>query len=160
MRIFINSSIIVFTFFILSCSSSSNLTNNAIQFKNKAPFKIEEATYTSKLLEQKSLKELTVHISINNPSIKLDSIYFRNTAVKLIEKESSLKNYFEGVIVESYSIPLLNLDSNPRNEFGNKVPNISQKIPFKLTNSEAIITYYINNKLFYFKIFNIQEIRE
>ena len=159
MKTVLNSTIVVFALLLISCNSSSKLVNDNIEFKNKPPFKIVESTYSSKILQQKDLKEITIYITINNSSILLDTVYFRNTSAKLIENQSSSAKNYKGVFTKSNTNPLLNLDSNPKNEFGNEVPAISQKIPFKLNDSEAIISYYYKNKLFYFKVDNVKEVK-
>ena len=49
------------------------------------------------------------------------------------------------------------LHKDPKKEFGNKPPIITEKIPFVLNDNEAVITYKVNNKTEYYKVFNVVE---
>ena len=49
------------------------------------------------------------------------------------------------------------MHADPKEEFGNKPPNISIKIPFELQENEAVISYFIKSKKRFYKLSNIKK---
>jgi len=146
----------VTSIFFLSCSSTKRVNENG--FQKKPPFKVLTATYSKWIGGQPGVNGISVHISIDNPEILLDTVYFRNNSAKLKLDKSISNPVYVGSFVLPNTNKNFNLDIDPKKEFGNQVPNISQKIPFDLKETEAIISYLLKNKRTYFKISNIIEV--
>lgn len=137
--------------FFFSCSSAKEIA------QNQPPFKILKSTYTSWVGGQPGVKGVMVYIEIDNPEILLDTVYFRNAKSPLERAQNSKGEKYVG----HFSFPEkerdLVLHSDATKEFGNQVPDISQKIPFELKSNEAVISYNYNGKINYFKIDNLIE---
>ena len=114
-------------------------------------FKVIKATYST----SKETNSIVLSILIDNPKIKLDSIYFRNNVTKLNRTKN---NSFEGKHILNRKKDLI-LDSNLKKEYGNQPPDLSEKIPFNLNLNEAIVSYNIKGKRFYKKIIGLNEIK-
>ena len=101
---------------------------------------------------------MLIRISINNPKILLDSVYFRNNSsiLKLDKSDSNLE--YVGSLVLPTKNQNFNLNLDSKKEYGNQAPDISRKIPFELKENEAIVSYLLNKKKFYFKISNVMEV--
>ena len=142
--------------FFLSCSSTKTINENG--FQKKTPFKVVTATYSKWIGGQPGVNGISVHISIDKPEILLDTIYFRNTSIKLKLDKSISNPVYVGSFVLPNTNKNFNLDIDPKKEFGNQIPDISRKIPFDLKEDEAVISYLLKNKRTYFKILNIIEV--
>jgi hypothetical protein len=136
------------------CGSTKKMTN--VKLQDKPPFEIITATFNTWVGGKPNSKGYSVYVSINNPEIQLDSIYFRN--LKSVFNLETVKS--KKVFVSSFVIPKqhdYNLDIDPKKEFGNKPPEVSIKFPFKLKENQAAVSYLFNNKTHYFIIENIKE---
>jgi len=140
---------VITSFFFLGCSTSKTTLDG---FQSNPPFKVLEATYTELVDEKSGVNGISIYISIDNAEVKLDSVYFRNNSAKLkLDKDISKTEYIGSLVMPNKDNDLqLNIDS--KKEFGNRVPDISQKIPFKLKANEAVVSYFFKNKRNYFKI--------
>lgn len=90
-------------------------------------------------------------------SIQLDSVYFRGkgTELEFIKGENAL---YVGRFTSTFSQKSdMVMSSDPKEEYFNEAPQIAPKIPFKLKDSECVITYKENNLVKYFKIEDISE---
>lgn len=141
---------------LICCGSSKAPIKSSLQ--NNPPFKVVEATYSKQLDEQKGVNNMLIRISINNPKILLDSVYFRNNSsiLKLDKSDSNLE--YVGSLVLPTKNQNFNLNLDSKKEYGNQAPDISRKIPFELKENEAIVSYLLNKKKFYFKISNVMEV--
>lgn len=133
--------------FFYSCSSTTKTSENTL------PFKILEATYSNIKAEQSNINTVLVLIKTNNSTIKLDTLFFRNTRA-VMEFNDETSTYISNIELPNTKINL-QLDINPKNEFGNQVPNISPKIPFELKQNEAIVSYLYKGENHYHKILNV-----
>jgi len=127
------------------------------QTENEHPFKVLEANYANWVSEQPDITEITVNIIIDNPKIQLDSVYFRNSSAPLKHMESFENLVFTGSFKTSTTPHDYILDSDPKQEFGNKPPVMVSKIPFELTDDEAVVSYFYKNKINYYKILAVKE---
>ncbi|MDO9275475.1 MAG: hypothetical protein Q7T92_08010 [Lutibacter sp.] len=128
-----------------------------IKAQNKHPFKVLEATYTNWLGDQPDLVGTTLKITINNLEIQLDSVYFRNHSASL-KRVGSLKNsIFTGSFTTSNLPHDYILDSDPKQEFGNKPPVTTSKLPFELKDNEAAVSYFYKDKINFYKILEVKE---
>lgn len=143
------SSILLVTIFN-NCASS--------QFDKKPPFTVQKAEYNKVIGDLPNSKTTIVTITFTeqiDPNIKFDSIYFNNKAteakVTLIENKTTLSGNF------NTQDRLIVLDKDPKKEFGNKPILKTNNLPFKLTNKDCVVGYFLNNKKFYYKINSLKE---
>ncbi len=139
----------IITFF--GCGASK------VKAQHEHPFKVLEATYTNSAGKQADSIVTKLKISINNKEIKLDCVYFRNHKVSLTKVGSDENPVFIGIFETSTMPHDYILDSDPKQEFGNKPPVIVTKLPFELNDNEAVVCYSYKDKINYFKILEVKE---
>lgn len=125
--------------------------------QNEHPFKVQDATYANAVGEQPDLVLTTLKIMINNPEIQLDSVYFKNHKAPLKRVESGENSVFTGSFTTSTIPHDYILDSDPKQEFGNKPPVTGSKFPFELKDNEAVVSYFYKGKIKYCKISDVKE---
>jgi hypothetical protein len=135
-------SVIIATALFSSCAGNKEL-------QERAPAKFDQAFYTT---QNDTLRLSIPVIAIQTNRISLDSVYFHGKVGKL-----NLDNSKPGVYYADFNIAKSDLvmSSDPKDEFANKVPDISPTTPFKLENDEAVIVYSQNEAIKYYKITNI-----
>lgn len=121
------------------------------------PFKVLEATYANFIGKQLDSTGITVKITTDNSEIQLDSIYFRNNSASLKRMDSIKNSIFTGSFITSKTPHDYILDSDPKEEFGNKPPVKISNSPFKLTDNEAVVSYFYKCKIHYYKILEMKE---
>lgn len=147
---------IVISLILASCSITKK--NSEKTMENKQPFKIISATYISGEGEQANVKEIHMFITIDNPEIQLDSVYFRNTKTGLKRDISASNHTFAGNLLLTDAQKDYNLHSDPQKEYGNTPPGMTSKIPFELQKNEAVVSYVFNRVTQYYKISEVVEI--
>jgi hypothetical protein len=131
------------------CKSSKAQTNNFVS--STKHFSVVNAYYTNWVGGQPGIKGLTIKVFIDNPTITLDSIYFRNKQTAL--KQDLIGNNKPFICsITTRKSPDLILSDDPKKEYGNQAPNILNNIPFQLKANEAVVSYNFNNTKFYKKI--------
>jgi len=133
---------------LLCCKSTQEIT------QNNPPFKVLEATYSERI-ENGNENIVIVNIKIDNPEIQLDSVYFRNMKSSLIGSSKNSEEKYEGHFLISNTTKDIILHSDAEKEFGNRVPDISQKIPFQLEKDQAVVSYVYKKNTMYFKIMKL-----
>lgn len=124
----------------------------SLQFKKQPPFKITSATYKDWVGGQPGISGIILKINYtSNLKIEFDRVYFRNKETQLESKKVKTDKLVVGYFNTSSLKKDFILDANPTKELNNPVPKI-KKIPFKLTENEAVISYKFNGKLEYYKI--------
>ncbi|WP_299527725.1 hypothetical protein [uncultured Lutibacter sp.] len=135
------------------CSSTKDLT------KVNHPFKVTKATYNTWVGGQPGVKGIKIVVTIDHQDIELDTVFFRSKKVPLKRDISTEFPIFVGV----YSLPNTKKDyilhEDPVNEYGNTPINKSLNIPFSLKKDEAIVSYLLDNKTYYYKIDEVVEIK-
>jgi len=101
---------------------------------------------------------LNIYIEVKESNFELDSVYFRGRVTKL--KKHSQK---EGTYIGQFSLLSsqkqdIVLSSDPKAEYGNRIPEKPMKIPFELLHNECVISYIKNGKTMYYKLTNVEEI--
>ena len=92
--------------------------------------------------------------------IVFDSIYFHKKAIKLESQLYEGKLTLTGnFIKKSPQDRDIIMSSDQKKEFGNKPPVFEKKIPFELTENEAIISYFIKGKKHYYKLTKLKKIK-
>ena len=142
-----------------SCCRTSKL-NNENKLAQHPPFKISNAFYNTWVGGQPGVKGYNIHFEIDTMNIVLDSVYFRNMAVKLERDTSTPKNRYLGVFILPNRFKNHILHKDPRKEFGNELPDISEKIPFQLMDNEAVISYIVDNTTQYYKVTHVVELKK
>lgn len=134
------------------CCSAAN-TKIMQKFQKNPPFKIINSEVTNWVGGQPGVRGIKVSIKIDNKDIKLDSLYFRNqkTALELVAN-SNPSEYIGVFITSSEGINDFIIDKDTTKEFGNKSKSVQEKIPFKLKDNEAVVSYQKQSKLFFYKI--------
>jgi hypothetical protein len=131
------------------CKSSKAQTSNFVN--STKHFSVANAYYTNWVGGQPGIKGITIKVFIDNTTITLDSIYFRNKQAALKQNLIDNNKPFICSITTSKS-PDFILSDDPKKEYGNKAPNIVNNIPFQLKANEAVVSYNFNNTRFYKKI--------
>ena len=113
------------------------------------PFEIGQVYY------QEDQLGVNLHIPIkSNPNnIKLDSVHFKGQQTKLEPKNDTLFiANFNSIFSQKRHMIMSN---EPFAEYGNQIPKLPEISPFKLKDTECVITYKKDATLKYFKISNI-----
>jgi len=142
-----------------SCCRVSKL-NNENKLEQHPPFKISKAFYNTWVGGQPGVKGYIIHFEIDTKNIELDSVYYRNMSVKLERDTSSSKNIYLGVFILPNRLKNHILHKDPKKEFGNELPDISEKIPFQLNSNEAVISYIVDNTTQYYKVTHVVELKK
>jgi len=145
--IILGASIILLTFSF--CSATKDIA------KENHPFKVTNATYNTWVGGQPGVKGIKIVISIDNYEIKLDSVFFRNKKTALKRDISSETPTFVGIFTLPNTKKDYILHENPLNEYGNTPVNT----PFELKKNEAVVSYLLDNKTYYYKINEVEEIK-
>ncbi|MCK0114462.1 hypothetical protein [Gelidibacter sp. F63206] len=147
---------------IIMMSISASKCSEAKKMDKNAPSIIGEAYVESWTSEDGSGDSgynlyIPMH-SQENQDMLLDSVYFRNQIVKLDRKSEDSNILYVGVFKNfKKSNDDMIISSNPLDEMANKPPRVPQKIPFKIENTECIVSYKFKGDTRYFKIENIKE---
>jgi len=134
---------------------------SSAQFDKKAPATITESFYQDWVGGRPGSKGTLVTIKMQAPEKEMvfDSIYFNGKTVKLgksiNENEITLTGNF--MIITKPNDLIMHAD--PKEEFGNKAPQVTKKIPFELQKDEAVVSYIIKNKKRYFKLSGIKKMK-
>lgn len=139
------------------CCSTKNTSKEITQMDH--PFKVMKATSSTWVGGQPGVKGKKINISINNSEIQLDSVYFRNMKSDLKPELNSSPSKFVGVFSYTNTKTDYVLHENSEKEFGNKPPKASLKIPFNLKDTEAVISYTLNGKVYYYKVEEVLEVK-
>ena len=87
----------LFYILILVFTVSCKTTNTATEL-DEHPFKVVQASYNHWVGGQPGVKGIQLKILIENPSIQLDSIFFRNHSLALNKEEHSENFLFTGKV--------------------------------------------------------------
>lgn len=125
--------------------------------QNEHPFKVLDATYANSVAGQTDLIVTTLKITTNNKEIQLDSVYFRNQKAPLKRLEIAESSIFIGSFTTSTAPHDYILDSDPKQEFGNKPPKAVSKLPFEIKENEAVVSYVYKGNINYYRILEVKE---
>ncbi len=129
-------------------------------FDKKPPVEFSKAYFQDWVGGKPGSRGVLVTLITDNSknSIAFDSIYFNERAVKLESQVSGSELILTGSFIQiNPKDRNLILSGNSEEEFGNKPPKKVSKIPFKLNDKEAIISYFIKEKKRYFKLSEIKK---
>ena len=123
------------------------------------PFKVVEATSNTWVGGQPGVKGIKINVAIDNPEIQLDSVYFRNMKSKMKKDNNSSTNLFVGFFTFPNTKRDYILHENAKEEYGNKAPDVTLKIPYELKKNEAMISYTYNGTTQFYKIEKVEEVK-
>lgn len=136
--------------------------SDAKKIQKTPPMAIGKAYYeswTSEVKSEGSGYNLFIPVSEKDDSmLTLDSVYFRNQIVKLTKKTTDAGSVYIGEFKnpQPTNVDII-MSSDPMDEMANKTPVVTQKIPYELKPTEAMVSYTVNGESLNFKIENIQE---
>jgi len=132
------------TILFASCAGNKDL-------QEKAPANMGSAYY----ITQGDVITLYISVTaIQTNRVSLDGVYFRNKKANLVTSPDSL-----GVFMATFntSKPDMIMSSNPKEEYGNKMPQKTNKMDFELKDDEAILIFTQNSKVKYYKLTGVKE---
>jgi len=125
----------------------------SVDFEKQPPFTIESAIYYPSKLNEKA-KIYIRYTSFENTVF--DSLFFKNRKAKtLIKTKENLKYIFVEFDEQATKKDLI-LDSNPIKESVNQLPS-TKKSSFNLNKNEVVLSYLLNDKIYYYKLKNLKE---
>jgi hypothetical protein len=95
--------------------------------------------------------------SVSEEGVELDSVYFRGRSAKLETKPQNNTLYIGRFLTKANERYDLVMSGDSKEEYGNKRPESTEKIPFELKENECVVSYKDGKKMKYFKIENIVE---
>lgn len=150
--------------FLLGISTVLILSNcaNGKKLQEKPPVALQPAYYSTWQGDAKTAGSgfiLYIPLSATNDSkVELDSVYFRGKKAVLETKPDFPDVYLAYFRNDNSSKTHdIIMSSDPKEEYGNQAPVISEKIPFELEEDEAVVLYKKDGKKAYFRIKGIQK---
>ncbi|GHA39155.1 hypothetical protein GCM10007103_20750 [Salinimicrobium marinum] len=141
-------------FTVISFSSCANSKN----IQEKAPVDLEQAYYTTWVGGTKGagsgLNFYIPMIQTQDIDIEMDSVYFRGKRAELQfkpENENLYIGYFR-TGENSNKAPDVIMSSDPTEEYGNQLPQMTEDFPFDLEENEAVLSFRKNGKRGYYKM--------
>ena len=129
----------------ISCTTSKNIKN--------PPFTIVKATYINWYGGQEGVSGIRTEIEIADLKEKIDFkyLYFKN------KKETLITLTKKGIVLTSNintstRQTSLQMHRDPKKEYGNSLPISKTKFPFELKENEAVISYILNKKEYFYKL--------
>ena len=119
------------------------------------PFKVIKATSNIWVGGQPGVKGYNINITIDNPEVKLETVYFRNMKSDFKVDNSVNPKVFVGVFTLPNTKNDYTAHQNSDEEYGNKAPKVDLQIPFELKENEAVVSYMKAGKISYYKIDNV-----
>ena len=149
--------LIFFLFLSLVMMSFSQCAGTQ-KLEDKSPLEIKEVYYkewSNPARFTGSGLNLYLVLASEKKGIELDSVYFRSKRAKLIHaRDGIFVGKFETSVNKPHDIVM---SSDPKEEYGNTAPKIESPFPFKLEDSECIVSYNEKGKTKYFKITNVNK---
>jgi len=138
-------------FLLTQCSCSKQV------FKKTPPFEISSSHYQDWVGGIPGASGTSVHINLLaiDEGVRPDSLFFRQSKAK-IDVKTAEKGQLWIANFRTNSPRDINMHSDPQEEYGNTVPNM-EKIPFKLTDNEAVISFEFKGKKAYYKLTNLEK---
>ncbi len=147
--------------FLTQCGSTRQTDGNAYRFEKKAPFTIRKAYYSDWVGGRPGSRGTSITIELAAPvadDIRVDSIFFKGkrSPINLADYDNTyrLEANFMASIVPGQDIIM---HTDPKKEMANKVPDVPLSFPFKLADNECVISYFIKDKKYYYKVTTLQK---
>ncbi len=120
------------------------------KLQEKSPAQLGTAYFTE---DRKTVKLYIPVKAIQENRVSLDSAYFKGQKAEL-KKDPEIDGVYSAEF-DSGNRSFV-LSSDPREEYGNRMPVIPEEIPFELNEDEAVIVFTENNKVKFYKIRGIK----
>lgn len=157
-RIFMKLLIKVLTLFTIMFSFSQCSSSKEASLQKQAPVNINKPYFQSWVAGVKGGGAgINVFIPVSDAKQELDSVYFRGEVSKLEVKPQNPNLYIGRFNSNKNRQKDIVMSSDPREEYGNQLPELKQNIPFQLKDNECVISYIENGVTKYFKIKNLTE---
>ena len=123
------------------------------------PFKVESSSYSHITggLPGNSVLNLMIEFSATE-TINFQKVYFQNRIVNAVIEKKQGKNYIAARYKTSSNSDSKDmvLHADSKKEFGNTAV-AKEKTPFELKDNEAIVSYKVGEKIYYYKIENVKK---
>ena len=127
-----------------SCGSNKDL-------QERAPAQFSEVYYT---YDSNGI-ELNIPVtSIQDQRISLDAVYFHGMKSNLMQSEEKPNLYVANFRMGSGDMVM---HEDPKEEYGNKPPQLPEKSPFSIDDDEAILVFTQDDQIKYYKLTGIVE---
>lgn len=149
--------VLYFVLAIIGVLTVTQCTCSKPVFKQNPPFSISNSHYQDWVGGIPGVSGTLVHINLLTieEDVRPDSLFFRQRKVKIDSKTA--ETGFLWVANFRTNLPRdINMHSDPQEEYGNTAPS-KEVFPFELTENEAVISYYLNEKHLYYKITDLQK---
>ncbi|CAL68207.1 hypothetical protein [Christiangramia forsetii] len=134
--------------FILTLFASCG-SNKDLQERSPAQFNEVYYTYNSNGIE------LNIPITaIQDQRISMDAVYFHGMKSKLEKSQEKPNLYVANFRMGSDDMVM---HEDPKQEYGNKPPQLPEESPFSIEEDEAILVFTQNDKIKYYKLTGIVE---
>lgn len=100
---------------------------------------------------------INIFIPIKNPSVTLDSVFFRGKSTKLEVKPNVAQLYIGRFKTDKNQPKDIVLSSEPKEEYENEISIKDIKTPFELKDDECVVSYKKGDATLYYKISKIIE---
>ena len=132
----------------ISLLTFSQCKSTKVGLQEKTPFTIVNSFYQEWIGGIPNVSGATVQITVDNTEAKATPlyVYFKDSKAKVSDQGSLWVGNFSNKKEKD-----INMSSDPKEEFGNTPPQI-EKLPFKITQDEAVISYTYKGKINYFKL--------
>ncbi len=149
--------VILLSVAMLSLVFLSQCTGSKSIFQQNPPFSVSDAHYQDWVGGQPGNIGTSVHINITaiDGNVRPDTLFFRDKKAAIYIKTGESSNLWVANFRSSTPRDI-NMYSDPKEEYGNKAPS-NDKFPFELSENEAVISYYVNEKRLYYKITDLQK---
>ena len=135
--------IVMFSLFF-SCGSNKDL-------QEKAPAQFQTAYYTP---TSEGIQLVIPVTSIQDQRVALDGVYFHGMKSKLVQDPEKPNLYTANFRIGTGDMVM---SKDPKDEYGNQPPQMTEKSPFNIKRDEAIVVFTQNNETKYYKLTGIME---
>lgn len=123
------------------------------------PFSIDEKTYFYWVGGKEGTRGTTIRITgiSQTTNLYFSKVYFQNYAYEVIPRVSG-NDFVLSATKSEFTKPDRIMSGDPKAEYGNQPPPVSQDIPFELEDDEAVLLYSVNGLDAYHKITGLKEL--
>ena len=126
--------------------------------QKKAPFSISEKSYHEWIGGKEGTrgKTITLRGYTQTLNLSISKIFFQNHEYDVVPSFNGNDFVLSATMSEFYQKDKV-MSGDPRDEYGNKPPELQKKIPFDLEDDEAVLLYSVNGQESYHKVSGIKK---
>lgn len=126
--------------------------------QKKAPFSITEKSYFEWVGGKEGTRGKTITIKGISQTLNLSfsKIFFQNHEYAVVPEFNGNDFVLSATMSEFYA-PDKIMSADPRDEYGNRAPELEKKFPFDLMDDEAVVLYSVNGQESYHKVSGIKK---